>query len=121
MGNGTLGHWIDPLKDYQASPGILTTALSEISQGAAKGDGGRSSSSNINVTTLLFLHNSLRPGEPGIIYTLQTFPQKRLLPTCLPFVSFPPQMTQCQSPFSRDRSIIPGFSFSPPVGHYKFN
>ena len=76
MGNGTLGHWIDPLKDYQASPGILAVALSEISQGAAKGDGGRSSSSNINVTTLLFLHNSLRPGEPGIVYTQQFFPQK---------------------------------------------
>jgi len=102
----------------------ILAALSQITQGASSGSGDMSvnNSADLNITTLIFIHNCSFPSHPGQgIHTLHNSTCRRVLPTCPPYQEFPPDFTPCQSPFHREKQFLPEFEFSPPLDQVQYD
>ncbi|XP_063144267.1 CD99 molecule like 4 isoform X1 [Rattus norvegicus] len=120
----TLANWLDPMSSSAMGASAILAALSQVTQGASSGSGDTSAnnSAELNITTLIMMHNCSFPSRPGQgNHTLDNSTCRRVLPTCPPYQKFPPDFTPCQSPFHRAKQFLPGFEFSPPLGHVQFD
>ncbi|XP_063138775.1 uncharacterized protein LOC120100799 [Rattus norvegicus] len=118
----TLANWLNPISDSTMNTGIILAALSQIAQGVSSPSEDMSvdSSADLNITTLIVMHNCSVPSRPGQgNYAQNSSTRRRVLPACPPppHQEFPPNFTPCQSPFHRTKQFLPGFEFSPPLGH----
>lgn len=99
---------------------MLNEALSQVSSGASSGSGDGSGGSNaMNITKLLMLMEGLWPSNSW--FGLGNPTACQVLPYCAPNLGYPLPWMPCQSPDHKDRQIVPGFEFSPPLGKYYFN
>lgn len=110
--------WDNPLQYNSVSLNILTSALTQVSQGLQSGSGVGNNSGVVNITTLVTVSTGHFPWARKNATNATRFLAS---PACTPYKSFPPIFTHCQDRNWDYKEVAPGFSISPSLKKFSYN